>query len=72
MATNKTMTLNLTEQEMAVLEQLAEEKGFSKTALMRQALRLYQAIDAKQKTGWSLETRLVDENGESVTKMVIL
>lgn len=39
----KTMTLNLGDKEMAVLEDLASDAGMSKTAVMRQALRLYQA-----------------------------
>lgn len=44
MATKRTMTLNLSDREMVVLEQLATEKGLSKTQLLRQALRLYQSI----------------------------
>jgi len=38
----KTMTINLTENEMAVLKRLADERGLTKTALVRQSLRLYQ------------------------------
>ena len=41
------MTLNLTEQEMAVLEGLSKQKDLSKTVVMRQALRLYQLVDAR-------------------------
>lgn len=36
------MTLNLTSQEMAVLEALAAKKDLSKTGVMRLALRLLQ------------------------------
>ena len=43
----RTMTLNLTEQEMNVLDQLCAKKDLTKTALMRQALRLYQMVDAR-------------------------
>ena len=50
-ANKKTMTLNITEQEMVILEKLAGEKGVTKTALIRQALRLYQTIDEKLKNG---------------------
>ena len=39
MATKKTMTLNLTDAEMAALEALSVEKDVSKTAILRQALR---------------------------------
>lgn len=52
------MTLNLTEAEMGALEELAQRKDLSKTALIRQALRLYQLIDARTARG----ERLVFEN----------
>ena len=44
MAEKRTMTLNLSDQEMEILERLAVEKGLSKTQLVRQALRLYQSV----------------------------
>lgn len=47
----RTMTLNLSEPEMVVLDALAERKGLSKTALLRQALRLYQSVDARLERG---------------------
>ena len=47
MGAKKTMTLNLTEAEMRVLEELSARKDLSKTALMRQALRMYQVVDAR-------------------------
>ena len=47
MALKRTMTLNLTHAEMAALEELADKKELSKTAVLRQALRLYQAVDAR-------------------------
>ena len=49
--TKRTMTLNLTEQEMTLIEELCEKKGISKTALLRQAIRLYQVIDARIERG---------------------
>ncbi len=45
MAIKKTMTLNLTDAEMGVLDELCEKKDLSKTAVLRQALRLYQLIE---------------------------
>ncbi len=48
------MTLNLTEREMTVLEELTEKKGLSKTATMRLALRLLQATDARLQLGHKL------------------
>ncbi len=51
MAMKKTMTLNLNSREMAILDRLAEEKGMSKTALVRQALRLYQSVTERLERG---------------------
>jgi hypothetical protein len=47
----RTMTLNLSAKEMAVLERLSERKGMSKTALLRQALRLYQSLEERFEQG---------------------
>ena len=47
----RTMTLNLTDAEMNVLEALCEQKGLSKTALVRQALRLYKSVDDRLERG---------------------
>ena len=47
----KTMTLNLTETEMSVLEGLCEKKDLSKTVLLRQALRLYQRVEERLEKG---------------------
>lgn len=54
----RTMTLNLTDAEMRVLEELSERKDLSKTAVLRQALRLYQMLDARMEKG----DKLVFEN----------
>lgn len=45
------MTLNLSAQEMDVVERMADEKGLSKTALVRQALRLYQSVSERLDNG---------------------
>lgn len=47
----RTMTLNLSDREMVVLEALCDRKGMSKTALLRQALRLYQSVDDRLEKG---------------------
>lgn len=54
MSDRKTMTLNLTEREMSMLEELSRKKDLTKTALVRQALRLYQVIDARLDDGEKL------------------
>ena len=51
MSAKKTMTLNLTESEMRVLEELSARKDLSKTALLRQALRMYQLIEVRLERG---------------------
>ena len=50
----RTMTLNLTEAEMNVLEELCTRKDLSKTALLRQALRLYQVVEGRIEKGEKL------------------
>jgi len=54
MAAKKTMTLNLTSREMTVLEGLADKKELSKTAIIRQALRLYQMVEIRFDQGEKL------------------
>lgn len=51
MIKKRTMTLNLTYEEMTVLESLCLKKDLNKTALMRQALRLYQVLDIRIENG---------------------
>lgn len=51
MARKRTMTLNLTEAEMEALEELARKKELSKTAVLRQALRLYQLVALRLENG---------------------
>jgi hypothetical protein len=53
-ANKKTMTLNLTDAEMSVLEDLCAKKDLSKTSVLRQALRLYQLVEAKIENGGKL------------------
>jgi len=54
MAAKRTMTLNLTDAEMHALEELSQKKDLSKTAVLRQALRLFQLIDARIESGEKL------------------
>jgi predicted transcriptional regulator len=51
MAEKRTMTLNLTDAEMTALEDLATRKDLNKTAVIRQALRLYQMVDQRMRDG---------------------
>lgn len=47
----KTMTLNLTDTEMRVLDELSARKDLTKTAVLRQALKLYQLVDVRLQQG---------------------
>jgi hypothetical protein len=69
MLAKKTMTLNLTDAEMLVLDQMSEEKDMSKTALMRQALRLYQLIDKRLRAG---EKLFFEELGSKEKKELVV
>jgi len=53
-AAKRTMTLNLTEAEMKALDDLSAQKDISKTAVLRQALRLYQMLDTRLARGEKL------------------
>jgi len=66
----KTMTLNLTEPEMKVLEELSLKKDLSKTAVIRQALRLYQLVDVRLTEGGKLFIESADKN-EKAELMVL-
>lgn len=70
MNVKKTMTLNLTEAEMAALEDLCVEKDLSKTAVLRQALRLYQLVNARLKVGEKLFFE--DETAKEKKELVVL
>jgi hypothetical protein len=71
MATDKrTMTLNLTAAEMEALEELSARKDLSKTAVMRQALRLYQMVDQRLAAGEKLF--LEDEKKKKKAEVMVL
>lgn len=54
MTTKRTMTLNLTDAEMQALDDLSQRKDLTKTAVIRQALRLYQTVEARIERGEKL------------------
>lgn len=54
MLAKRTMTLNLTAAEMDALEELARRKDLTKTAVIRQALRLYQLVETRIAQGEKL------------------
>lgn len=64
----KTLTLVLTDVEMDVLDALSSERSLSKTAVLRQALRLYQTVDIRQQRG----EKLFFENEKSKEKAELM
>jgi predicted transcriptional regulator len=66
----RTMTLNLTEAEMQVLGELAQRKDLTKTAVVRQAIRLYQAVDVRLAQGEKLVFE--DEGAKKKAELVVL
>ena len=68
--TKKTMTLNLTDVEMQVLDDLARKKDLSKTAILRQALRRYQMVDARLAAGEKLVFE--DEKAHKKSELMVL
>ena len=50
----RTMTLNLTAGEMEALDEMAQKKDMTKTAVIKQALRLYQVVNARLAQGEKL------------------
>lgn len=69
MTQKRTMTLNLTDPEMLALEELASKKDLSKTAVLRQALRLYQMVDQRIERG---EKLVFEDKGDKKAEVVVL
>ncbi len=70
MAEKRTMTLNLTESEMEVLEDLAAKKDLNKTVVIRQALRLYQMVDQRLREG--KKVFIEDEMTKAKSELMLL
>lgn len=70
MNVKRTMTLNLTAAEMDALEEFARRKDISKTALIRQALRLYHLLDTRISQGEKLF--LEDELKQKKSELMVL
>jgi len=64
-----TITLNLPEREMTALEKMCKDKDMSKTAILRQAFRMYQSVDELMRRQgissiWDLTNHLPPELGK--------
>lgn len=70
MAEKRTMTLNLTDEEMGLLDELSTRHDMSKTAILRKALRMYQVIDTRLRKGEKLFTE--DELEQKKAELLVL
>jgi transcriptional regulator len=68
MTAKRTMTLNLTDTEMRALDDLSVRKDLTKTAVLRQALRLYQTVEARVEKG----DKLLFENDSTKEKAELM
>ena len=64
------MTVNLSDAEMNALEEICEQKDLSKTAVVRQALRLYQLVNAKIAGGGKLF--IEDEKKKEKAELMVI
>jgi hypothetical protein len=65
----KPTTLYLNDAEASVLEKLCERRGLSKNALLRQALRIYQLVDAKAQNG---EKLFFEDKGKEKSELILV
>lgn len=66
----KTMTLNLTAAEMQAVADLANRKELSKTAVIRQAIRLFQLVEERLSMGEKLYFE--DEKAQKKSELMVL
>jgi hypothetical protein len=67
-ARQKTLTLNMSEDEMNLLESLASQKGVSKTAVLKSAIKLYYMVNLRIANG----ERIFSEDVEKGEKAELL
>ena len=65
----KTLTLKLKEREMEAIDAMADKKGLTKTALIKQALRVFQAIDERIERG---EKLFLEGTNEEKAELLLL
>lgn len=68
MADKKVMTLKLSVQEMEAIEELARRKDVSKTAVIKQAVRLLMLVETRTEEGG----KLFLEDDKQKTELAVL
>ena len=68
MTSKRTMSLNLSDDEMNSLDEVAARYDMSKTAIIRKALRMYLVIDGRMQNGERvfMEDELLKKKSELV------
>ena len=69
MSEKRQMTLSLTDTEMKLLEDLAERKELTKTAIIRLSLKLFQLVDERIAEGGKL---FIEADGKQKTELALL
>lgn len=69
MAEKRTMTLNLSEEEMRSLDELALRNDMSKTAAIRKAIRIYLLLETRMQKG---ERVFVEDEAHKIRAELIL
>jgi hypothetical protein len=69
MSDKRQMTLSLTDTEMKLLEDLAERKELTKTAIIRMALKLFQLVDDRTAQGGKL---FIEAEDKQKTELALL
>lgn len=64
-SSKRSILLHLSDTEMLVLESLAEKRGLSKSAILRQALRLYESVETRLDQGERLYLESSDKKDKS-------
>ena len=69
MSEKRQMTLNLSDAEMTRLEDLAEQRQLTKTAVIRMALKLFQLVDERMAEGGKL---FIEAEDKQKTELALL
>ncbi len=69
MSDKRQMTLNLTDADMDLLEELAQRKQLTKTAIIRLSIKLFQLVDERVAEGGRL---FIEADGKRRTELAVL
>jgi predicted transcriptional regulator len=70
MPEKRTMTLNLSDEEMNSLEQLALRNDMTKTAVIRKAIRIYLILEKRMQRGEHIFVE--DENHQAKVELLLV